>query len=237
MAERALTVRAIRVVDIETRLGDEACALAGGGSFSIERAALHEVVAAAVLSAELDASGRFGGVRLTGVDAGRGEAQLLVELDRLLMPAADGGVLVTFNGAAHDLPVLRRRADRHWLFDLFSAPGWTRGDNDGHVDLAVATGRRGSLIDACAGLGFSAAPWLARAVRTRPDPAGKARVDVAATFMLYAYGLSREMGSAASVASAWLSLSAALRRAYPTDPDLEEFTRNRWVVAAAGAIA
>ena len=180
------------MVDVETA-PDEALLAFADRSARTEsggRATLHSIVAASTLSFRVDDGGGFRDLELQTFEAARGdEARLVLELDAVLAPiAGGGGVAVTFNGRAHDFPVVARRACAHWLFDAGRYDCW-RG-RERHLDLMVdgagaSPGRWPSLVDACAALGVDAAPPRARpSGASSIGPAGKCQIDVVATYVL-----------------------------------------------------
>ena len=231
------------VLDIETAPGDEMLAIGDrrGGDLGA-RVSLHSLVAATVLLFERDADGVFGGFRLRSFDASTmDEADLLLRLDvELGSVHASGGGLVTFNGIAHDLPVLRRRAARHWLFEAMRYPGWSGARPTRHLDLMREGvgcppgpgGRWPSLIDACAAFGVDAA-LPARTPGCRVGEAvRKSEVDVAATFVLHLYTLCADVGTVAPLAAGWPAFAAHFGSPRSRAEHLLPFARHQHVAAA-----
>lgn len=207
------------VLDIETGLSDAAAVLVDRGTKAMaDRPALQELVAASVLTFSRASDGRFGSFSLGSVAVGEErEEGVLARLDALLSPVyAAGGTLVTYHGIVHDLPALRRRFDRHWMFEAFRYPDWTSRERPRHVDLirwASPPGAKGwvSLADACAGMGFAAGPPARSAEgQALRDPVGKSQMDVVAEAVLFFYYLASIEGSARPLLQGWTELSSYL---------------------------
>jgi hypothetical protein len=153
------------------------------------------------------------------------EFDILMRLDELLATAAAGAALVTYNGLAHDLPVLRRRCARHWMFGL---PGVAAAAAMDHLDVMLRQrlGRRDkmpSLREACAGLGISTAdPRTATGPAIAPDVV-KCQADVVATFLLALFEMAIDRGSEDVLVAGWEGLSAHLGAARPRALHLEHF--------------
>ena len=205
------------------------------------RIALHSVVALSLLRFDRGGDGSFGGFRLTSMDAeDDGEAGMLHRLDVELAPIhAGGGGLITFAGRSHDLPVLERRAARHWLFDRLRYSRW-RGRAAGlHLDLmrdgpgvADLPGVRWpSLIDCCAAFGIDAAV-SARGRDPVVDAIRKSQLDVVATFLLHLYAISAISGSPSPLALGWTALARYLVLSSVRAEHLLPFARHPHVGAA-----
>ncbi len=221
-----MTARRFCVLDVETRLSDDAVLrVPRDRRPTIERVALQEVHAAATLVFEQDGEGVFSGFALECEELSEGgEAALLVGLaGRVDCEHARGSTLVTFNGG-HDLSVLRRRAGRHWLFDRFGCGRW-REAGEGHLDLMLANryggGRFASLVDVCAGFGFDGWPPAPLLKRHGPPSGGdKCVLDVVATAVLLFHELSYRDGSPMPLARGWSALATALRPGLADRPHL-----------------
>lgn len=231
------------VLDIETAPGDEMLAIGDrrGGDLGA-RTALHSVVAASVLSFERSPTGGFDGFRLRSFDTGAmDEAELILRLDAELAPThASGGGMVTFNGTAHDLPALERRAARHWLFDAMRYPSWSGARAGKHLDLmragvgcaSVPGARWPSLLDACAAFGIDASlPPRAETCRVG-EAIRKAEVDVVATYVLHLYALSAREGSPGALVAGWPAIAAHLAAPRVRAEHLLPFARHPHVAVA-----
>ncbi|WP_279350629.1 ribonuclease H-like domain-containing protein [Erythrobacter litoralis] len=142
------------------------------------------------------------------------EEDLLRELVRHLRPLQPDrrrdAKLVTYNGEAFDLPILRRRAIAHGLFDkagLLNAR--SLGSFDVMRHLAGGRGaRHPKLKEAAAALGIPATHQVERGPRLQYDPrAAKCETDVCATFLLYAYELAAACGDGSVIATLWRALA------------------------------
>ena len=113
--------------------------------------------------------------------------------------------------------MLKHRACASWLFSVPNLSGWCAGGGD-HLDLMIhAYGggdNRWSLSDICAGFGLAIrSGLLARSVLHLHDIGRRDaviehnRLDVAGTFLAYAYHRSFEAGADVHVASAWDGLA------------------------------
>lgn len=233
------------VLDIETAPSDAALSLVGRADRAAgERSALHEMTAFTALTFERSTAGGFAGFAMTTRHHGEGdEPELLAVLSECLDPVhRAGGSLTTFNGVAHDLPVVLRRASRHWLFDRFDWPAWLDGSR--HLDLmrsgpGAGGGRWHSLVDRCAALGFSAALEPRSLVDgAAPAVARKCQLDVIATFVLLVYDMATDERSDAAVVAGLDALSRFLRSPVARGaPHLEHFARHPFCRAARSIAA
>lgn len=204
------------VLDIETRADPLAAGIAGVAG-AARRPAMQRVVAAAALLARRGPDAMWTDLRLLSWDIDDGaEAVALIEIGRLLDQVhAKAGHLVTYNGTAHDLPVLRRRAAAHWLFEHRGLTVWSGAAAGRHIDLMADGAQPGerwpSLVEACAGLGLALEPEEVHP-RFTPAPLAvrKAQSDVVGTFLLLLHRLSLENGSLDDVARGWTSLADML---------------------------
>lgn len=222
------------VIDLETIPDPRAVAIAPRGR-EIARAALHRVTAYSTLAAHEDGDGRWTGLSLRSA-SDPDEFELLMGIDASLSELVEaGGTLVSFNGASHDMAVLRRRAAANWMFGL---PGLGRLDAVAHRDLMRShmRGRRDgmpSLRDACAGYGIPTDHRLADR-RGGPDgPVRKSQVDVVATFLLTLYELAIERGDETPLVAGWMALADHLAEPSLRAPHLDQF---RWHPLLAAAI-
>lgn len=231
------------VLDIETAPADELLAIgdARGGSLQA-RAALHAVVAVSYLMFDRSADGAFERFRLRSLDTDdMGEADLLLRLDRDLSAVhRSGGGLISFNGAAHDLPMLERRASRHWLFGSLRYSAWREARSVRHLDYMrvgvgcapVTGGRWPNLMDACAAFGIDASMRRSPLHCALGRPSLKAEVDVVSTFLLHLYSLSADAGSATPLVNGWTALSRYLASPRMRADHLLPFARHPHVKVA-----
>jgi hypothetical protein len=211
------------VLDIETVPDADAVALAPPSSVGgWRRSVLHRIVAASVIAFEEDAvTGEIRRLRLSTWHAGRvPEPDIIGLVDAALPdPRDERSVLITFNGASHDVPILCSRAMALWMFDLPDLHGWQL-ERTRHCDLIFGYGarsKRPSLSEVCASFGFQVAVGARERNSARSIEAGdwqavtrKCEADVAATFIAYAYRRAWELGDARPVASAWMGLSEGI---------------------------
>lgn len=136
--------------------------------------------------------------------------------------------LVSFNGLAFDLPILRQRALLHGLFELtpIVTPSLP------HVDMHIAAepsrrAKRTSLKELAASLripashqipGGAPAHWSSRAA--------KCQVDVCATYLLHAFGLAAACGSDEPLRASWRALATFIGDPNRADAHLAQFARH-----------
>lgn len=238
------TAGAFVVLDVETAPADEAVALADRRRGEPgERSTLHALTAATVLRFEVGSDFTFAGFSLRSFDCmEQDEGDLVLKLDEELSSAhAAGATLVTFNGAAHDLAMIERRAARHWLFSAGRYPRWRLGSGS-HLDLmrdgvGCSTGRWPSLIDACAAFGVAATPVPRVDGEKAIGTYRKSEVDVVATFVLLLYDLAARTGDIAPMLRGWDGLARHLSSPLVRAPHLAPFARHPHVAAARRVIA
>lgn len=211
------------VLDLESRPNPAALSVVGSrhssGKGPSSRSALHHVVAGAALIAIRRAGGRWSDLRLLAWDMEDGREQpALIEIGSLLEElSATTGRLITYNGTAHDLPLLRRRAAALWLFDVPGLSAWLSSCTSRHLDLMIdgsqASGESWvSLSDACAALSIALEPDAVHpTIEPLPRAVRKAQSDVVATFLLLLHRLSLESGQIDDVARGWVALADMLR--------------------------
>lgn len=239
------------VLDVESVLDPDAFALASNktnGGYN--RNALQRTVCASVLTfAEEEPHGDLEVLGIQTFHLGLlSEVELLAAINTCLPdPAGEGARLVTYNGRAHDLVVLRQRAERLWLFNLDRLRGWDF-ERDRHVDLIYHFGqhsqRRPSLADVAALLGTSirtlaCSPNIAASARARDwDPVVRRnQVDVAATFLAYGHVRAWQRGCARPAASAWASLADWARALKGRSSHLGDFSYHQLVDHARARLA
>lgn len=203
----------------------------GAGSRSTtERVALHRLDAVATLTFEVGPDLSVRDVALASAStANRSEDAMLLDVvaaTRMLGRA--GGLLATFNGAAHDLPFLRHRllatgrTDR--VRDL-TAPE--------HADVMVewaGDGRFPRLADLCAALDLPV--WTAGRGRGGVEEReAKSRLDVCATFVLLLTVRAAKLGLGRLVVEeGWRAMSKAVLAAGVDDPNLLGLLRHPSIV-------
>lgn len=226
--------RSLAVLDIETTLDPAAAAIAAHRKGSLPTA-LQRVTTACLLVIDEDPSGAWRTPALHTLAAPLSEFELLMRLDGLLADVADrDGLLVTYNGMAHDLPIIRRRCLRHWMFGL---PGLAAAAAIDHLDLMLrqSSGRRDrapTLREACAALGISAADPRTDTGASLPPDVIKCQSDVVATFLLALFEMAYERGSEDVLVSGWEALASHLGGLRPRAMHLEHF-RNHPSLRAA----
>lgn len=232
------------VLDVETAPADEAVALAERrrGEHG-ERSTLHALTAATALRFEVAPDFTFSDFSLRSFDCiDVDESELVLRLDHALkIDHSAGATLITFNGAAHDLAMIERRAARHWLFSAGRYPRWRLGGGS-HLDLmrdgvGCSTGRWPSLIDACAAFGVAAAPIPPVATEKAIGTRRKSEVDVVATFILFLYELAARTGDIAPMLHGWDALARHLSSPLVRAPHLTPFARHHHVMTARRVIA
>ncbi len=227
------------VLDLETApdeallaFGDRRSRSEAGG-----RAALHSINQACLLLFRIDDGGCFSDLSLRSFGfADLGEGGILEGIDQALATvAATSGGLITFNGRAHDVPMLSRRAASRWLFRLANSAEWQPRDR--HLDLMTdaswcTSGKWANLVDSCAALGIDATPLPPRATRSgRVEERIKCEVDVVSTFLLALHDMSARAGSPAIVTRGWDALATYLTEG-TCAPHLLVFARHPCVAAA-----
>ncbi|HEX8584240.1 MAG TPA: ribonuclease H-like domain-containing protein [Allosphingosinicella sp.] len=231
------------VLDVESVLDPDVFALVSNktnGGYN--RSALQRTVCASVLTFAEDEP--HGDLEVLGIQTFHlgllSEVELLAAIDICLPdPGNKGARLVTYNGRAHDVVVLRQRAERLWLFNLQRLRGWDI-ERDRHVDLIYHYGqhsqRRPSLADVAALLGTSirtlaCSQNIAASARARDwDPVVRRnQVDVAATFLAYGHARAWQRGCARPAASAWVSLANWARGLKERSSHLGDFSHHQLV--------
>lgn len=198
--------------------------------------ALHRISAAAWLVMIEQPDGKWRVDELDSLGTPTDEFDILLTLNRVLQIAVDrNGELVTYNGVRHDLPVLRRRATRHWMFELDGIfPARPINHSDVMRSAGLSIGSWPKLREACAGLGFTC--------DAEQDPLGsgrtliprrrKAEVDTVATMILRLHDLAAERRNAATLAQGWFALAEFIKRQGAARPHLVQFTTSPDLEAA-----
>lgn len=238
------------VIDVETVPDPDAVALAPtGASAGPSRRLLHRVVCATILSFSEDVEhGRLAvlGMRTLSLERLE-EGVMLGRIDGLLPDPTDpSSTLVTFNGAASDMMILRQRAMRLWMFDMPRLRGWAER-RENHRDMMYAFGTRPphpSLAEVSALIGTDlkgtrssdpATRWIERGDWAPIER--RNRSDVCATFLAYAYWSAWRRGCELPVATAWTALAGHIGAMGDRGHDLREFHRHHMVGFAARRVA
>ena len=221
----------IVVLDIETEPDPFAVAIAPRGG-PANRPTLHRLSGFSIFAATESNDREWIDLALESGDDGD-EYELLFALDAVLTREQErGATLCTYNGIAHDLPVIERRMIANWLFAL---PGLQELQIMRHRDLMreVTKGYRStwpSLQDLSAAYGIPTDHLLIpRNGPGRSLPVRKSQVDVIATFLLLAHDLSSKRAQSLTVSRAWLALSQYLPKHHPRQPHLGQFTNHPMV--------
>lgn len=234
------------VIDVETVPDQDAAALAPRGAVAgRSRRILHRVVCATLMSfAEGREHGELRCLGMRTVTLERmEEGPLLGAIDGLLPdPDDERSLLVTFAGAMHDIPVLKQRAMRLWMFDMPRVRGWAERRGN-HHDMMYAFGARPphpSLAEVTALIGANlegarsgdpATRWIERG--DWAPIVKRNRNDVCATFLAYAYWSAWRRGCELPVATAWTTLAAHVRSLKDAGHPMQEFSRHHMVDLAA----
>ena len=234
------------VLDVEIALDPDVFSLVADkskGGFG--RLPLKKLICATVLTFAEGDDAAFNVLGLQTFHAGKlPETAILAAVDAAVTDPLDPrSVLVTYNGHAHDLPLLRMRAMKSWAFDLDRLRGWD-GASHRHVDVMLGMGggarRLVSLEDVTALLGAGirgrrkVSNNIAASHRAGDWDAivRKNQLDVAATFMAYAHMRAWERGSSIPATSAWTAFSEFARRLPKAASHLAEFSHNSMVAVA-----
>ena len=232
------------VLDLETALDRDAAEGARRtGPTACLRAWLHRILAASMLGFAFDPAAQvFSDFRLESAlarDPGD-EPALLDMVEKRLQLLGEDGLLITFNGRGHDLPMLMRRRLHHWLFAPSATAGFLRAGHRRHEDvmlqLAGASGQRWpALADICAALGIPANPGILTRRRQNPpvEPTlAKGQTDVLATFILHCVSAAATEGSAVVLARGWTALADHLLTEYAGVPWLTQFATSPTALVA-----
>lgn len=221
------------VVDVETRI--DRAALGVSGRIGAPRGmppGLQTIVAAAVLSFEIEGEVTSSFALNSASCAEGGEATLVGLLDRELARLRnDRGVLITFNGL-HDLGAIRLASLRHALFRHSGAASWMAGGSTEHVDvmrnLAGAADREHArLADLVAVLGISAPGGVAADRASVPRELAKCEADVVATMALYMHLLCEGVSSAEPLRQGIPALAKSIGARLDRSPHLSSFLDGR----------
>ena len=126
MSGRSTRTVAGAVIDIETVIDEDAAAWSGSPKPG-ERAPLRRIVCASVLRfVQTPDHGEIVELDLRTFNSDRhAEAEIIGFVDRTLPdPANERSLLVSWNGRAHDMRLLRHRACAAWMFATPNLRGW-----------------------------------------------------------------------------------------------------------------
>lgn len=217
------------VLDIEVTPDHHARVLAGRRGAVPMDSPLNRIVNASVMTFRRDGDGRLADFDLVSFHTDvYQEADVVANVDRVLAGVhADGGMLVTYNGIAHDVPILRGRQLRWWQCSAVGVAAFAEGKGD-HLDLMIevaGSGRRwAKLSDACASVGFSLrGPVPIGGERTLPYEVEKCELDVVGTTVLLLYVLAARSRSDEPLSRGLPALGRRLRQIVAGRPHLERF--------------
>ena len=226
------------VLDLEVAPDRHACVLSGRRTVP-RGSPLNEIVNASVLTFEEQRKGGFGSFRIASWHRDSFEEQdLLVNVEAELAAVEVDGVLVTFNGRAFDLPILRQRQLRWWMCEAASV-AVINDDPRAHVDVMLdlslgGVGRWPSLSDACASVGFSLkGPSTAMRPDALPYETERCERDVVATAILYFHVLSAARRSVQPLLDGLPALGAFLASVGGGGHHLQRFARSALLSARA----
>lgn len=181
---------------------------------------LHKIAAASLIIVERAHSSGRPVIRSLGLHLGMANERDMLRIIEANMPYPDNDDedLVTFNGAAHDLPILRQRALALGLFDIPRIAGWNQGEAERrHQDvmryLSAGGATKAALVDVAAGLGLSAkqaiqgtsAERLHRAGR-HPELLQACEQDSVATLLAYGHFEALEHSHPRPLLDLWKAL-------------------------------
>lgn len=236
MIERQISPTLIAAIDLETVPDPVAEGLVAFARPSRRaHSALHRIDAFAWVAMAEAADGSWKVDQLTSEGDGTDEFDLLFSIDGLLRGLRErNGQLCSWNGSRHDLPVIFRRASRHWMFDL---DGLFPPSPIMHLDLMSAgPGSRGSdwpkLREACAGVGISCNPTPDGLALIGHPRVRKAEVDAIATLLLRLHQMAAQRRDRQMLVKAWTALVAFIQQHRPLDAHLAQFTRSVELEAA-----
>lgn len=228
----------IAAIDLETAPDPQAIDLLAGQKDGGRRhVATHRISAAAWLVMRESADGWWEIEELDSQGAPTDEFDILLSLNRVMRLVLDrAGEIATYNGQRHDMPVIRRRAARHWMFEM---DGLFPPHPIRHVDAmrtaGLGIGDWPQLREACAGLGFTcdAEQDPMGAGRTLIPRRRKAEVDTVATMIVRLHDLAAERRDVATLARGWKALADHIRHHAAARPHLLQFTSSPDLEAAA----
>lgn len=226
----------ICVLDIETALDPVAVSLVPGRPQNMPKALLR-VTGASLLWAIEDRAGWTVEKIDTAVAieefTDEPEEEILELFDHAIgRIVKENGMLLSFNGLAHDLPIIRRRAARHLRFDLENV--LTRQPR--HLDLMLGSTRPDrsnwpNLIHSAVGLGLPHGV-LQRNDRLVSFESQKSESDVVTTFLLFLVELSMRKASEEPLLLGWAALADRIEAMGARGRHLMHFARHDMAEAA-----
>lgn len=221
------------VLDIETAPDPHALVLARRFKGVPRSSPLQAVVSASVLTFHERPGGLLCGYRLFSWHREEmSEEDILMNLHRHLEQVVDdAGTIATFNGKAHDLPVLQNRSLRWWMCDADSIDQIEAGKAR-HIDLmlelsAYGRARWPSLADACASVGFSLeGPVQIGRDTAIPRQTEKCELDVVGTCILLLYVLAHHSRSRKPLEQGLPALGRFLRSISSHRPHLARLAKS-----------
>lgn len=223
-----LAARPVLVLDIEARSDDVARRLARRTRGPTPML-LREIVSVSCLRLTGGSEGTWQ-LETFHRDDDLAEVQILGAVDELVRAAAaENAVLVTYNGAEHDLPLLRSRELRWWKCHHSGLLPYLDGKMP-HVDVMRALLRGGKryarLTDACASVGVSLfGPIRLEVDRELPAEQEKGELDVIGTALLYHFLLADRLASSELLSQLLADLSTFLDRQAVFRPHLRAIAR------------
>jgi len=198
------------VVDVESAVADDVVVyLPVGDGPTIRRSLLQKIAAIATLRFRITEDG-LADINLSSLVEPTPERDLVLLAEGALAWLGERGTLVSHNGVSHDLPLIRRRAMRTWMFDHTpSVFAWADPSPRRHYDTMLSLGQ-GSLLDLCAGLGIPALVPRRGKSSVADGRIRKCEVDVVATGVAFLHAHAAEIGSATWLAAAWRDLACHL---------------------------
>ena len=135
------------VLDLETAPDHFSVVLSGRRGKTPAGAPLHAIANASLLTFHEDPDGSCSQFALTSLGAPDDEETLILDNieDELARVRIARGPVVTFNGGAHDLPLLRQRRLRWWRFGSDEAGFLLDMEPERHVDIMLELSSQGRM--------------------------------------------------------------------------------------------
>ncbi len=181
---------------------------------------LHRIAAASLIIVERAHSSGQPVIRSLGLHLGMANERDMLRMIEANMPRPDNDDedLVTFNGAAHDLPILRQRALALGLFEIPKIAGWNQGNaarrhRDVMRYLSASGATKAALVDVAAGIGLSAKQAIQGTSAERLHSAGRhpellraCEQDSVATLLVHGHLEALEQNHARPLLELWKAL-------------------------------
>lgn len=220
--------RTLIALDIESRPDAFARRICGRGGAS-PSSRLWEITYAAVVVVRCDEEWNVVDTTFETFDTEVGDELDLLENLEACIAGHDRAktILLTYDGARHDLPLIRSRQVRWWLPDRTAIQ---RAAKECHLDVGLwfagRPGRVPALRDSCASVGIAINP-LVRVGATEASLVGaKCQLDTLGTLLLGLYALADLQGSARPLVGAIPGLRPHLERWARGRPHLEGLALN-----------